>query len=61
MLQVRISSENGVAIDRHGTSGMAAESKKQTSKGKEVSSTANYCSKSAKLSDLLGLEDKLVC
>lgn len=60
MLQVPISSENGVAVDRRGTSSMAAESKKQTSKGKEKSSTANSCSKSAKLSDLQVLEDMLV-
>ena len=60
MLQVPNSSENGVAVDRRGTSSMAAESKKQTSKGKEKSSTANSCSKSAKLSDLQVLEDMLV-
>lgn len=55
-----ISSEIGVAVDTRGTSGMAAESKKQTSKGKEKSSVSNSRSKSAKLSDLQGLEDKLV-
>ena len=47
-------------VDRLGTSGMATKSKKQTSKGKEKSSMANFRSKSAKLSDLQGLEDKFV-